>query len=626
MKTLLVWMCTIFCCSTLNAQYNVLNSPINNSDGSVTFRIHAPQAKQVSVQGQFQSGNFPMQKDEKGIWSVTIKPAKADIYPYHFIMDGVKIADPGNALTFPNESFKSSLLEMPNPESLYTINPIPHGKVHYCTYRSHVLNQYRTAVIYTPAEYNYTPGKQYPVFYLISGTTDTEETWYKAGRANTILDNLIANGQAEPMIVVMPYGYMNNGTPRPNTPEAGEMYDVFARELTECIMPYVEQNYRTINDRNHRAIAGFSRGGGQSMFAALKHADKISWLGSYSAYLTPQVMEKYFPNLTELANSLNMLWFCVGKDDFLYEDVIRNQQYFDEKGIRYEMDEREGNHTWMHARHCLAETYKKLFKDKKESEQFSGMMVDATALPGYSIFYPANLQEMVAKHGQLPVYIHGNGACSHKWGHYQPLFAELIRNGYIVIAVGTIDGKPAMGSVDYSTIDKKDNLLDAVDYICKQASSPGSEFYQMVDRFRIAVGGHSCGGAQAIAASFDPRITTTVVLNAGMGNIEMANASAKSLKEFHKPVIYLIGGPEDIAYENAAIDVETISHVPVVSVNFPVGHEGTYRQSQGGVLGRIMLMWLDWQLKGKKEASKFFLNTGWRKKHYPNCEYESKGF
>jgi len=411
---------------------------------------------------------------------------------------------------------------------------------------------------------------------------------------------------------------MNGGTPRPHTMEAGEMYNTFARELTECVIPYVEQNFRTINDRDHRAIAGFSRGGGQSMFTALKHSDRIGWMGSYSAYLTPQVMDKYFPNLKEKANSLNMLWFCVGKDDILYKEVISNTKYFNEKGIHYEIDDREGAHTWMHARYCLAETYKKLFKDKKESEKYPGIMIDASTLPGFSVFYPTNLKEMVAKQGRLPVYIHGNGACTHYSGDYQPMFVEMVKNGYVVISVGAVDG-------DITVSDMDDNLLDAVDWVCRQSSTSGSDFYQMIDRFKIAVGGHSCGGAQAISVSYDPRVSTTMVLNAGMGNIEMAHANANSLKQYHKPVIYLIGGPKDIAYSNANIDFESINHVPVVSVNFPVGHAGTYKQPEGGVLGKVALMWLDWQLKGKKEASRFFLDAGWRKKNFPECDFKSKG-
>ncbi len=625
MRTLLMWLCGIICCTTMKAQYNVLTSPVINQDGSVTFRIHAPKAKEVGVRGQFKSGTTPLTKDSTGTWSVTISSIKPDIYPYNFVIDGVSVADPGNTMLFPNESFKSSLLELPNPKALYTVNDVPHGKVHYCTYRSTVLNQYRNVLVYTPAEYDKNPNKKYPVFYLISGTTDTEETWYKVGRANTILDNLIAQGQAEPMIVVMPYGYMNNGTPRPSTPQAADMYSVFAKELTECVMPYVESNYRTINDREHRAIAGFSRGGGQSMFTALSHHDKFAWLGSYSAYLTPQVMDAYFPDLKKRTDTFKMIWFCVGTSDFLYQDVVRNHKYFDKKTIRYEQVTRSGSHTWMHARYCLAETYKKLFRQKYESKRFPSMTIDSGSLPGYSIYQPTDMAKAKKEHGSLPVFIFGNGGCSHNSGDYMPMFAELVNNGYIVIAVGTPDGKLASVPADYSASGKDDNLLDAVDWVCKQNSDPTSEYYQSMDRFNIAVGGHSCGGAQAIAASYDPRIKTTIVLNAGMGNMHMAGASAESLKHLHSPILYLIGGPKDVAYPNAAIDVKNINHVAVVSANFPVGHGGTYREPQGGLLGKLTLQWLDWHLKSKKEAATFFTNSSWRKKHYPDCVFESKG-
>lgn len=120
---------------------------------------------------------------------------------------------------------------------------------------------------------------------------------------------------------------------------------------------------------------------------------------------------------------------------------------------------------------------------------------------------------MVAKQGRLPVYIHGNGACTHYSGDYQPMFVEMVKNGYVVISVGAVDG-------DITVSDMDDNLLDAVDWVCRQSSTSGSDFYQMIDRFKIAVGGHSCGGAQAISVSYDPRVSTTMVLNAGMGNIE----------------------------------------------------------------------------------------------------------
>lgn len=179
------------------------------------------------------------------------------------------------------------------------------------------------------------------------------------------MDNLIAQGKAEPMIVVMPYGYMMNGTPMPSSMEAAEMYTVFSEEMVKCVIPFVESSFRVRTDREGRAIAGFSRGGGQSLFTAFSHLDKFAWLASYSAYLTPQVMDHYFkelmvPSLSE--SKLNLLWFGVGKSDFLYQDVIKNLDYFDNKGIRYKSLITEGGHTWMNARTYLAETVQQFFK------------------------------------------------------------------------------------------------------------------------------------------------------------------------------------------------------------------------------------------------------------------------
>lgn len=348
-----------------NPWTNPVTSPAVNPDGTVTFSIEAPEAKDIQLSGQFMEGTKALQKDKDGVWSITVQIDKPDIYPYSFIVDGVQISDPSNILIFPNERFKASLLEMPSKDALYTINQVPHGKVSYSTYFSEVLQMNRPLLVYTPAGYEQSD-KEYPVFYLVSGTTDTEETWFKVGRVNTILDNLIAQGKAEPMIVVMPYGYMMHGTPMPSSMEAAEMYGTFADELTSCVMPFVESNYRTITDREHRAIAGFSRGGGQSLFTALTHLDKFAWLASYSAYLTPEVMDKYFSKSIgekELNHRLNLLWFGVGNSDFLYQDVVRNLEYFDRKGISYKKKITTGGHTWMNARDYLAETVQLFFKN-----------------------------------------------------------------------------------------------------------------------------------------------------------------------------------------------------------------------------------------------------------------------
>lgn len=329
-----------------------------------TFNVNAPDAKEVLFSSQFTEGNLPMVKNSRGIWSITVQPPVEDIYPYNFIIDGVQVSDPLNTDLFPNENFKASLVEFPDPTKPYTMKKdVPHGRMQYCSVWSDVLNMWRPLVVYTPAGYDSTTDR-YPVFYLVSGTTDTEETWFKVGKTNVILDNLIAEGKAEKMIVVMPYGYMMKGTPMPTSLAAAEMYSEFAAELTQTVMPYVEKEFRTVNDRDHRAIAGFSRGGGQSLFTALSNLDKFAYLCSYSAYLTPEMMDKYFPDLTaeKLNSELKLYWYGVGTSDFLYANVLDNQKYLDAKGVKYEKIYTEGGHTWMNARTYLATTLQKLFK------------------------------------------------------------------------------------------------------------------------------------------------------------------------------------------------------------------------------------------------------------------------
>ena len=364
---------------------SAVSSPLVSMMGAVTFNLQAPNAKEVLLSSQFLKEPVPMVKGRNGLWSLTVTPEKRDIYPYNFIVDGVTISDPLNKDIFPNENFKASLVEIPalvpmgrmarpgRPTSPrtpgedvvpYSVRDVPHGKMQYCNYRSSVLNDWRPLVVYTPADYE-TSGKSYPVFYLVSGTTDTEETWYKVGKLNTILDNLIADGKAEPMIVVMPYGNMGS-TPQPTSMAAVKFYEVFAKELTECVMPYVEGNFRTVNDRDHRAIAGFSRGGGQSLFTALSHPELFAWLASYSAYLTPEMMDTCFPQYGKDPSLINdrfkLVWYGVGSEDFLYRDVVKNREYLDAKGIKHEDMNTDGGHTWMNARAYLNATLRKFFK------------------------------------------------------------------------------------------------------------------------------------------------------------------------------------------------------------------------------------------------------------------------
>ena len=333
---------------------------------TVTFYYKASGAEKVELSGQFIHGNQALKVGEDGIWSITLGPVKPDLYPYQFIVDGVAVSDPNNKDLFPNERFKGSLVDIPGETPLiHSIQDVPHGEVSYGFYQSGELKCTRPLLVYTPPGYRGGSG-HYPVLYLISGTTDTEETWFKVGRANFILDNLISRKKAVPMILVMPCGNMMKGTPDPSSLKAAEMYQAFSRELTGSIMPHVEANYRTIREPGKRAIAGFSRGGGQSLFAGFSNPDKFGWIGSYSAYLTPEVFDKYFAKAAEKpeeANQrINLLWLGVGTEDFLYQPAMTFEGLLKEKGIRHESLVTDGGHTWMNARRYLAETLQLFFK------------------------------------------------------------------------------------------------------------------------------------------------------------------------------------------------------------------------------------------------------------------------
>jgi enterochelin esterase family protein len=331
------------------ARVQPVESPMVHSDRTVTFNFKAPNAKRVELSAQFLKGNQSLKADSNGLWSATLGPVEPNLYPYSFIVDGVSVADPNNENIFPNEHFKNSLVDIPGEKpAIYSIQDVPHGEMTYCYYNSKAVGGTRPLVVYTPPGYR-EGRKKYPVLYLVSGTTDTEETWFKVGRANFILDNLIAQKRAVPMIIVMPYGNTMTGTPDPSTLQAADMYKVFNADLVGGVIPYVEANYRAIPNREKRAIAGFSRGGGQSLFAGFSNLDKFAWIGSYSAYLTPEVLDKYFSNLSakpEVTNrQLKLLWMGVGSEDFLYKSAMTFDDFLKEKKIEHKILITTGGHT-----------------------------------------------------------------------------------------------------------------------------------------------------------------------------------------------------------------------------------------------------------------------------------------
>lgn len=343
-------------------------SPEVHPDKTVTFRFMANNAKVVKLNTQFVKEDQLMTKDEKGLWSVTLGPVKPDIYPYCFIVDGVKVMDPNNGLWFPNEFFKNSLVDIPGDTPLiHAALNVPHGTITYTSYKSKSMGgQVRPLVVYTPPGYDENSKTKYPVLYLISGTTDTEETWTKVGRTNFILDNLIAQGKAVPMIVVMPYGNNGIAISGPAASDAIPMYKAFENDFITDIVPFTEKNFRVIPDREHRAIAGFSRGGGQTLWTGLSNTDKFAYICSFSAYLTTEAFEKnfssFYSNPGQTNKQMKLFWLSVGNEDFLYKQAIDFMDLLKAKNINTKTMITSGGHTWMNCKLFLSEAAPLFFK------------------------------------------------------------------------------------------------------------------------------------------------------------------------------------------------------------------------------------------------------------------------
>ncbi|RPJ35500.1 MAG: esterase, partial [Planctomycetaceae bacterium] len=259
--------------ATVSAQPFV--SPEVHSDGRVTFRLRAPNAKEVVLRCEGTKGG-PMQKGEGGLWSITTEPMQPDIYAYSFTVDGLKVIDPANPLLKYNLLNTDSQVHVPGPVTLaLENNDVPHGVVHRHLYRSAVLGDDRPFLVYTPPGYDPAAKQTYPVLYLLHGYSDAEDAWTSVGRANVILDNLIARGQAKPMLIVMPLGYGNKEVIAGgwaglrNAQVWQDSVTKFRDVLLREIIPQVEKVYRVNTDSDSRAITGLSMGGTQSFFIGL---------------------------------------------------------------------------------------------------------------------------------------------------------------------------------------------------------------------------------------------------------------------------------------------------------------------------------------------------------------------
>lgn len=334
-----------------------LNSPEVHKNHGVTFRYYSRHAQKVTLDAEFLSEPQLMQKDTAGVWSITVAPVKPDIYPYFFWVDSTQVADPNNTNIFANERFKRSIVEIPGDTPLvHELQNVPHGKISYCYYNSSTLGTTRTLLVYTPPGFDVNGSIKYPVLYLIHGGSDTEETWTKVGRANLIADNLIAQGKMKPMIIVMPYG---NVRPKP--------LEDFTKDVINDIIPFVEKNYHVLTDSKHRAVAGFSVGGGQTLNIGLTNTDKFAYICSYAPFTATPEFKKNFtdwsPDSKLINSQLKLFTISIATEDFLYESVKQNIAMFKEKNINLETLIVPGGHTWMNCKLYLANTLQQLFKD-----------------------------------------------------------------------------------------------------------------------------------------------------------------------------------------------------------------------------------------------------------------------
>jgi enterochelin esterase family protein len=344
-------------------------SPEVASDNRVTFRLRAPNAKKVMLHLEG-AKEQSMQQGDQGVWSLTTSALDPDFYGYNFTVDGVRFTDPSNSAMKPNLLGVSSEVHVPGPSSLpWEVNDVPHGILHQHFYKSGVVGDERDYYVYTPAGYEAKNKTKYPVLYLLHGFSDDASGWTAVGRANVILDNLIAQGKTKPMIVVMPLGY---GAPEILSYGFGAFshdairqknYDKFREALLTEIIPRVESEYHVKTDRNSRAIAGLSMGGAESLLTGLNNLDKFAWIGSFSAGKVGDDFNAQFPALAAHASVRpSLLWIACGTDDDLIGFNRSFRDWLKSKNIEHADIETPGEHTWMVWRRNLATFSALLFR------------------------------------------------------------------------------------------------------------------------------------------------------------------------------------------------------------------------------------------------------------------------
>ena len=361
---------------------NIVSPEIKN-DQTVTFRFLAPNAQKVEVEGSFLKPNrrAALTKDERGVWSFTTEVLQPEMHTYCFYVDGIRMTDPNNVYmcrdiaTYTNYFFIDGELS-----ANYIVRDVPHGTVSKVWYPSPGLGMNaRRFTVYTPAGYE-EGKKRYPVLYLLHGAGGDENAWSELGRAAQIADNLIAQGKAEPMIIVMPNGNgaqkampgeYENSMQKPTFMSRGMMDGAIEKAFPKDVVGYVDAHFRTIADKNHRAISGLSMGGFHSIYISANNPDMFGYIAPMSAAINRQSRNQQQPeiyqNLEEKMVTLfqkkpKLYRIYIGNTDFLFQDNVNFRKMLDKHGCKYEYFESDEGHIWANWRKYLNDLLPKLFK------------------------------------------------------------------------------------------------------------------------------------------------------------------------------------------------------------------------------------------------------------------------